>query len=201
MKIDQSYSDAALLAAIRNKDTLNDAIHYLYRQFSETVSSFIIHNSGTRADAEDIFQETVVSFIEMVQKDKFREESSIKTILVAIARNLWLNELKKRDRSGNRDKIFESMRDNEEADVGHLIADREIKQQFRELLERLGENCKKILLLFYYENLAMKEMVDHLPYDNEQVVRNKKYKCLQQLAGLLKDNPLLAKKIQTGNNP
>jgi hypothetical protein len=30
---------------------------------------------GTEQDADDIFQETVVSFIESVHKDKFRQES------------------------------------------------------------------------------------------------------------------------------
>ena len=43
-------------------------------------------------------------------------------------------------------------------------------------------------------------MVDHLPYENEQVVRNKKYKCLQQLTGMLKDNPVIAKMIQSKTN-
>jgi hypothetical protein len=41
----------------------------------------------------------------------------------------------------------------------------------------------------------MKEMVSHLHYENEQVVRNKKYKCLQQLTGILKENPVAAKQI------
>ena len=41
----------------------------------------------------------------------------------------------------------------------------------------------------------MKEIVDHLPYENEQVVRNKKYKCLQSLTGLIKGNPALARQI------
>ena len=50
-------------------------------------------------------------------------------------------------------------------------------------------------MLFYYENLSMKEIVDHLPYENEQVIRNKKYKCLQQLMGFVKENPELAKQI------
>jgi hypothetical protein len=50
-------------------------------------------------------------------------------------------------------------------------------------------------MLFYYENLSMKEIVDYLPYENEQVVRNKKYKCLQQLTGLIKNNPLIAGQI------
>ena len=63
------------------------------------------------------------------------------------------------------------------------------------MLNGLGDACKKILTLFYYENLSMKEMVSHLHYENEQVVRNKKYKCLQQLTGILKENPVAAKQI------
>jgi len=63
------------------------------------------------------------------------------------------------------------------------------------LLQELGESCKKILELFYYENLSMKEIVSQMHYENEQVVRNKKYKCLQQLTDKMKQNPLAAKQI------
>jgi hypothetical protein len=41
----------------------------------------------------------------------------------------------------------------------------------------------------------MKEIVSHLHYENEQVVRNKKYKCLQQLTDKMKLNTLAAKQI------
>jgi RNA polymerase sigma factor (sigma-70 family) len=200
MKVDKMYSDADLLAAIRNKDTLDEAIRYIYQCYAETISSLIVNNSGNQQDAQDIFQETVVTFIETVNKDKFRGESSIKTFLVAIARNTWLNELKRRERSEHREEVYEKSRPGEEPDVSDLISEREKKQQFRELLGKLGDGCKKILTLFYYENLSMKEMLDHLPYENEQVVRNKKYKCLQQLTGLLKDNPVIAKMIQSKPN-
>jgi RNA polymerase sigma factor (sigma-70 family) len=172
----------------------------MYHHYADTISSLILNNSGNHQDAQDIFQETVVTFIETVRKDKFRGESSIKTFVVAIARNTWLNELKKRERSGMREEIYGKSSPVEEPDVSHLISEREAKQQFRDLLGKLGESCKKILTLFYYENLTMKEMVDHLPYENEQVVRNKKYKCLQQLTGMLKDNPVIAKMIQSKTN-
>ena len=59
----------------------------------------------------------------------------------------------------------------------------------------MGESCRKILSLFYYENLSMKEIVSQMHYENEQVVRNKKYKCLQQLTDKIKQNPLAAKHI------
>lgn len=200
MKADKMYSDADLLSAIRNKDTLDEAIRYIYQHYFDTVSSLIINNSGNLHDAQDIFQETVVTFIETVEKDKFRGESSIKTFLVAIARNTWLNELKRRERSDHREAIYEKSKPEDEPDVSQLISEREKKQQFRELLSKLGESCKKILTFFYYENLSMKEILDHLPYENEQVVRNKKYKCLQQLTGILKDNPVIAKIIQSKPN-
>ncbi|HEX4850708.1 MAG TPA: sigma-70 family RNA polymerase sigma factor [Puia sp.] len=195
MKVEGKYDDIQLIAAINDKRELDKAIMFIYRQYSETISSFIIHNSGSEQDAEDIFQETVVSFIDVVKKGKFRMESSVKTFLVAIAKNLWLNELKKRDRAEVREKSYETSKDSSEMDVSHYIGDREIKQELRELLNQLGESCRKILILFYYENLSMKEMVNHLHYENEQVVRNKKYKCLQQLTGILKEKPSIARQL------
>lgn len=193
MKIVRNYSDAELLTAIRDKLEMNNAIWFIYQSHFDSISSLITYNSGSQQDAEDIFQEVVVTFIDIVKKDKFRGESSIKTFLVSMARNLWLNELKKRGRSQSRDVVFEKGRDEPEADISQHIADRETKKQLMELLEQLGEGCKKILVMFYYEDLSIKEMLEHLPYENEQVVRNKKYKCLQQLTELIKDNPSIIK--------
>ncbi|SRR5260221_8849146 len=195
MKVAEKYTDAELIAAISDKKDLNNAILFLYQQYSETTGAAIVNYGGSRQDAEDIFQETVVSFIDIVKKGKFRMESSIKTFLVSVAKNIWLNELKKRERAGYREKQFEYGREQNEMDVSHHIIDLEKKRQLRELVYKLGEPCQKILMLFYYENLSMKEIVDHLPYENEQVVRNKKYKCLQQLTGLIKDNPFIAMQI------
>ncbi|MBO9204598.1 MULTISPECIES: RNA polymerase sigma factor [Niastella] len=190
-----TFSDAELLSAIRRSDELNNAIYFIYQQYSQTIQSFILANSGMPADAEDIFQETVVVFLDLVKKDKFRGEASVKTFLTAIARNLWLNELKKRERSEVREKAFETSRDVTEPDVSQHIAHQEVKKQFLEVMGKLGENCKKLLTLFYYENMSMKDIVHHLPYENEQVVRNKKYKCLQSLTELLKNNPEIARQM------
>jgi RNA polymerase sigma factor (sigma-70 family) len=189
------YSDADLITAIGNGDQLNNAIYFIYQQYSSTIQSFILANSGTPQDAEDIFQETVVTFIDLVKKNKFRGEAAIKTFLVAVARNLWLNELKKRQHSGKREKVFETSRELTEMDVSQYIADREMKQQFVEVLDKLGASCKKLLTLYYYENLSMKDILHHLPYENEQVVRNKKYKCLQSLTELIKQNPVIARLV------
>ncbi|HVV07462.1 MAG TPA: sigma-70 family RNA polymerase sigma factor [Puia sp.] len=195
MKVAGKYTDAELIAAIRDEQSLNKAILFIYQQYAASTSSFIIHYGGSEQDADDVFQETVVSFIEIVKKGNYRMEASIKTFLVSVAKNIWFNELKKRERSGHREKIFEYGRDQKEQDISHQIGDLEKKRQLRDLVNNLGEPCKKILMLFYYENLSMKELVEHLPYENEQVVRNKKYKCLQALTGFIKSNPAIAQQI------
>jgi RNA polymerase sigma factor (sigma-70 family) len=189
------FSDSDLIEAIRVKDLLEQAILQLYQDHSEITRSFIMGKGGTEQDADDIFQETIVSFIDSVQKVKFRQESGIRTFLISISKNIWYNEIRRRQRAGNREKIFEMDRHQEEGPVTEMINDREMKQQLNKMLQELGESCRKILELFYYENLSMKEIVSQMHYENEQVVRNKKYKCLQQLTEKMKQNPLAAKQI------
>jgi RNA polymerase sigma factor (sigma-70 family) len=189
------FSDSELVEAIREKEMLEPAILQLYKDHAEITRSFIKGKGGTEQDADDIFQETVVSFIDSVQKLKFRQESGIRTFLISISKNLWYNEIRRRQRAGNRERLFEADRDQEDSGVNEIIQDRELKKQLNQLLQDLGDSCRKILELFYYENLSMKEIVLHLHYENEQVVRNKKYKCLQQLTDKMKLNTLAARQI------
>ena len=69
-----------------------------------------------------------------------------------------------------------------------------------EIVARLGEGCKKILLAFYYENLSMKEILAQTEYESEQVVRHKKYKCLKQLEQMLVENPNMTNTLKTAVN-
>jgi len=186
------YSDEELVAAIRHNENLNKPIQFIYQEYSEKLSSFLINYGASEQESQDVFQETVVAFVDIVKKDRYRPDAKISTFLTAVAKNIWFNEVKKKERTAFREKQFEKGRDQEEADVSHFINEREMKQQMRNLVYQLDEPCRKILLLFYYENLSMKEIVHHLPYENEQVVRNKKSKCLQRLTGIVKNHPAIA---------
>lgn len=197
MQAGRNLPDSTILQIIRSDKAPDEAIRQLYRMQFGIAKAYIKQNNGTEEDAEDIFQEVILSFIELVKKDKFRGESSITTFLYAITRNTWLNELKKRDRSKIREEKFEKAKDNTEMDVSHFIVHRELKAQLMEVVESLGETCKKILLAFYYENLAIKDILQTLDYENEQVVRNKKYKCLKQLEQLISSQTQLSKNLSS----
>ena len=159
-----------------------------------------MNNSGSRQDAEDIFQEVIVDFIDAVKKNKFRGESSVKTFLYSLNKYAWLNELKRKGRAMQRETKYDKDQESQETDVSHFMSAREARSQVMTIVERLGDACKKILVLFYYENLSMKEILEKTEYETEQVVRNKKYKCLKQLEAMLNEQPLLKENFKNALN-
>ncbi len=196
MEVIKNYGDEELLQAIRDDINMDDAIRYLYRNYFNGLRVYVQQNQGSNQDAEDIFQETIVAFIQLVQQNRFRGDASIKTFLFAINKNTWLNELKRKGRAGVREAKFENARETVDEGISHYIAGREARNQVLGIMEKLGEGCKKILLAFYYENLSMKEIIGTMNYENDQVLRNKKYKCLKQLEQMLQAYPALAKTLK-----
>ena len=197
MDQDRNYADSDLLAALKTQQGLDKAIRSMYINYFEMARIYITQNNGQPEDAEDIFQEVVVTFIDLVQKNKFRGESSIRTFLYSLTRHAWLNELKKRGRSKIRDEKFERAKDSVDADAASIMSARESMNILMKTVEQLGETCKKILLAFYFENMPMKDILQTLDYENEQVVRNKKYKCLKQLEQMLMARPQLAHNLKS----
>lgn len=192
MQVVKSYSDAELVNALKHPKEVDAAIRVIYREYYGMLENYVINNNGNKEDAADVIQETIVAFIENVEENKFRGDSSVKSFLYAITRNIWLAELRKRNSTDNRNRIFEKGKDSiEQSTVQHL----EQREQFaliQQLFDKLGEKCKQLLMLVYYEDLSMSDIMQQMPdYQNEQVLRNKKYKCMKQLEQMMQnDEPL-----------
>jgi RNA polymerase sigma factor (sigma-70 family) len=193
----KSFTDMELLSALRSDKEIDDGIRYVYDRYFEMAKAYIMNNSGQVEDVEDIFQEVAVTFIDVVRKDKFRGEIKVRTFIYSMVRNAWLNEMKKRGSSKLRDEKFEKSKDPADIDAASMIANRESTGLLMKTIEKLGEACKRILVAFYFEKMEMKEILQLLHYENEQVVRNKKYKCMKQLEELITSQPALAKNLQS----
>jgi len=192
-----NFSDEELIQTLKKEYVSNLAIGFMYRSYFALLSNHIRQNQGSGQDAEDIFQEVIVTFIEIVKKDKFRGDSSVKTFLFTLNKYAWLNELKKRNRAALREEKYESDRDTDEKDVSHLLIERDAKNLVTSLIDKLGDACKKILTAYYYNDLPMREILPLVNYENEQVLRNKKYKCLKSLEQMLAANPGLAQRFKS----
>jgi len=164
-----AFSDKELIETLKNEHISDHIIKHLYKSYYHGLSNYIKVNQGSQQDAEDIFQEVVVSFIEMVKSDKFRGDSSIKTFLYSLCRYTWLNELKKRDRVLLREEKYVAGNDQEDKDVSHLLVEREAKSLVMAMIDKLGDICRRILVAYYYDNLTMKEILPMVEFQNESV--------------------------------
>jgi len=181
---------------LQNRD-VDASIRFLYRSQFEISGRYIINNNGSWDDAQDVFQEVIIAFINLVKSGKFRGEASIKTFLYSLTRNIWLNELKKRGRAQAREMKYEIANQQVQHGVNMVLEMRQANSELMEVMEKLGDTCKQILLLYYYENRSMKEILTTLHYENEQVVRNKKYKCLKKLEEMISANKNLYSQLKS----
>jgi RNA polymerase sigma factor (sigma-70 family) len=52
----------------------------------------------------------------------------------------------------------------------------------------LGEKCKEVLTLFYYRGLTIEEIAAFLNYNNKDVVKSQKSRCLKSLKDKMNGN-------------
>ncbi|MFL5772793.1 MAG: RNA polymerase sigma factor [Flavisolibacter sp.] len=192
----ETLTDEAVIEGIGSLKEMDRVLRFLYREHYGLLETYVVRNSGSEDDAADIFQDVMLAFVNLVQAGKFRGESSIKTFLYALTRNTWLNELKRRGRAETREMKYEIGMDKSDLAADAVIENREMNALLMKTMEELGETCKKILVLFYFENMSMKDMVASTSYENEQVVRNKKYKCLKKLEEMIMGNPVLYRQLK-----
>src|SRR5918993_714020 len=140
----EAFTDAELIHSLMTNTGTEAAIRLLYREHFELLSRYILNNSGNEQDAEDIFQEVIVAFINLVQAGKFRGESSIRTFLFSLNKNIWLNELKRKGRAMIREEKYEKQNEQQEVTADIAMEMGQTKADLMKVIEELGENCKKI---------------------------------------------------------
>ena len=184
-----------ILTELRQPD-IESAVRRLYENYFEGVVAQVCLKGGNREDGADIFQEAVLVLIEKVKTGQFRGESSIKTFLSAIARNLWLHELRTRSRRNNREVIYMNGEEKNEEPV-HSFFNESSAKALTTVLSHVGDICKKILTGFYYEEKSMKDLLSEFNYENEQVLRNRKSKCMKKLKELLATDAALSENLKS----
>lgn len=58
-------------------------------------------------------------------------------------------------------------------------------QQLGIVFKKLGEQCQKVLRLFYYEEKKLDEIQQLLSYSSKDVLKAQKSRCLKQLKELI----------------
>ena len=163
-------TDAEIIEYLRN-DKYPKLVKGLYGLFP-AVKKYIVRNRGTTEDAKDIFQDAMVILYQKMKTGNFILTVPISTYFHAVVKNLWLQELRKRKKLPV-------------ADIDTDVAEELVEQQpgfdiATAAFNFLGEKCRQLLILFYFNKKSFREIAAQLQFGTEQTAKNQKYRCLQK---------------------
>lgn len=153
------------------------AIKALYRHYP-VVRQMILKNSGSKQDAEDIYQEALIILFRKVKENDFKLTSSLATFLYSISRFQWMNELRKRKKESTDDAP--EISEDEANRISNYIEEEAQFKKAEAALLTLGEKCRELLRLFYFEKLDFATIAGKIGLSNEKVAKNQKYRCLEK---------------------
>ena len=184
-----NIDDRDLLLQIRQGGSISDrATETLYRRHRNEVlfkvEKMIRYRKGQQADASDLVQDAYIIMLDKVRSEDY-EEGPVDHFWIGIAHGLFRNKQK-------RDYRVTFVDDHSKIDgENHLTPETELENKerseiFDQLLEKVGDKCKKIMKLVI-SGYSMREIAEKMELPSEGMARKTKYQCKKKLVELVKE--------------
>jgi RNA polymerase sigma factor (sigma-70 family) len=175
-------SDARTLDGIRRGD--ETALVGLYSANRRPITALVMRNNGTADDAEDVLQDALIILWERVRSGRYEHTAALGSFLYATARNLWLRRLARARREQPADLQDDAIAHDDPSSLDQMIDDEQLGA-VRSALDKIGDPCRTLLILFYWEEASMEEIARQLGLANAATAKSKKYQCKEQLKRLI----------------
>lgn len=153
------------------------ALEFLYQKYYRMMIKLVITNSGTEEEARDVYQDALIVFWQKATSGNLVLTSKMSTFIYSICQNLWRKELDRKKRLSNEEKDTAVLLDTDSTEREKILA---------KCIDQLGETCKRVLMLYYFEEMSMQDIADKLGFANTDTAKTKKYKCKKKLDELVK---------------
>lgn len=164
----------------------DEALKHLYKDPLRKVRKYILSNSGTLDDADDVFQDAIVVLFHYIKTGKFKEEYELEGFLFRVAKNAWINLARKKQ------KIIKGEWKGFDVSDGSDILTELIKDErlttFHNLFKKLDENCREILSYVMFDKKSMKEIAQLMGYKDDKVTKNQHYRCKKYFSKLISED-------------
>jgi RNA polymerase sigma factor (sigma-70 family) len=182
------YSDEAIIEGLRLRSDY--IIKYIYQELFPTIKYLVVKNSGNDEDAEDVFQDSLIVIFKKIRDNELELTCSFRTYLYSVSRNIWLQKLARSRQFAREfsdienfvdlpDKVMDQLSDNEEMEKYRL---------YQEHFLTLGEDCRKVLLLFM-KKMPLREIATEMGYKTEKYAKTRKYLCKEELKKRIINDP------------
>ncbi|MFZ4621414.1 MAG: RNA polymerase sigma factor [Bacteroidota bacterium] len=179
--------DAKIIHLMQQGD--EEALVLIYRQNRKAILSFVTRNSGSEDDAEDVLQDSVIILWERVRSGRFEQNAKLSTFLFAVAKNVWSRKRMRKLREPASEFDNDQFDSYERSALDEMI-DSERSEQIAGAMEQLGEPCRTLLTLYYWDEHSQEEIATEMGFANAATVKSKKYTCKKMLEKILKESGL-----------
>lgn len=170
-------TSAEIITELKSEN--DNAFGALYKNHFGSVSRFITNNNGTIHDAEDIFQDTMIALIAKLRQDDFVLYASVKTYIMAIAKNLWFKKL----RTVNRETEFTDIHNHKFYEEISLAIEQEKTywDKLQNYIHQITEHCKGLIHDMFFKNKPIEQIQKDYGYSTIHNAQNQKHKCVEQI--------------------
>lgn len=148
-----------------------------YEQSRDAVYGYLVYMTRDVPLAEDLSQEVFLRMF--LHLDKFREEASVRTWALRIARNVFLSYAKKKQPILLEEQEWEPEPDLNQNQPEEEVLRKEEAERVRNCLMCLGEQERTVLLLRDFEELSYEEVARIMNLTTE-VVKSRIYRARQK---------------------
>lgn len=205
----KTYSDEEIILAIQGDrpDYCNAALRQLYldKMITAKVRNLIAMFGNSKIDTDDILQEGIMLLYDLIREKKFQQKSNVRTFLIGICKNLIRNYGKKVDRIVLDEEIKDDTNLDNEAqnpEVQLLLIEKSEETVVRDrilgqLLEKLSENCRAVLTLYYFHAKNMTQIAEDRKFKNANIAKKAASRCREQLRSAIVEQPSLAQFLKS----
>lgn len=122
----------------------------IYEMYSQKVFLFLLSKTNHVDIAEELTQETFFQAVQCI--DRFQGNSSVLTWLCGIAKNVWLKDLRKRQKTLSIDNATLEITDDQEIRV------RWEQKEILQLIHDMNEPVREVMYLRLISNLSFAEI-------------------------------------------
>lgn len=181
-------NDQQLIAQLKKRD--RNALKDVYREYKAEFFRFASRYTKADDTLEDIFQDAIIAVYENALAGKLDNlKSSLKTYLFSTGKFMLFKKFRDtKEVATDENYIFDQKETAVMADVYEDGGPDEYQKKLTANFKKLGDKCREILELFYLQGMKLDEIVRVQGYENKNVVKSQKSRCLKMLKTLIAEH-------------
>lgn len=168
-------SQPAWLSGLRLNDPAT--VRSLYARHFPAVRQYVLQNSGSISDAQDVFQEAMTVLWLKVKEGSVTADGDPGAFLFRVSKFKWLDQV--RSAAHKHMKVVNDERIQDR--TTELTDDLEERiLRLRGVYDKLDDKCRQVLDRFYFERQDLATIARNMGVEEESI-RTIKYRCMMKL--------------------